>query len=334
MSDYTTRAGASSNPPHDPTTNTVLEVERIMRDLFKPQRETVAVEDGGRCVTREIVFVPKGLEVKDLETFVAPLRERPLVRRGTATLYDIDSFIAWVNRFSDAESIIFADADPAKPSLTAVIDYHESTAGGPRWGRHRATYNFPLSREWGIWAGLDNKPMGQTDLAQQLEDRIADIVTPPVPPAEGEPSSLNEAEIGLLARLARLGAVAATPTRLRELARSFEVKESARVKSATNLSTGEAEIVYESEHRDAAGEKVSVPNAFVVQIPVFEGDAAYLLPIRLRYRKTGETIRWTFLRFEPQKFFEDALLHALKRVREGTKLPLLLGKPEAASDVS
>lgn len=118
-------------------------------------------EAGEELVQPTLVAVPQGLTVKDVTDhhIAAMIRLKPLRRTGTAKLADLDSFIAWTNRFKGAASMIFAQIAPA-PKLTAVIDYHGE--GGPTMTpntrdllanacAHRAVYDFPISPEWKLW---------------------------------------------------------------------------------------------------------------------------------------------------------------------------------------
>ncbi|MDE8453326.1 DUF2303 family protein, partial [Klebsiella pneumoniae] len=76
-------------------------------------------------------------------------RTNPLRRAGTATMLSLDSLIDHVNRFKDADTVVFADDSRSAPSMTAVLDYHRAGASGdPRFGKHRSLYAFPLSDEW------------------------------------------------------------------------------------------------------------------------------------------------------------------------------------------
>lgn len=108
-------------------------------------------------------------------------REHPLSRRGTAAMLSLDSLIDHVNRFKDLGSIIFADDNRDRPSITSVLDYHhagEANLVAPRAGRHRSTFAFPLSDEWIAWAESNGpkKAMEMADFAAFLENRIIDVL--------------------------------------------------------------------------------------------------------------------------------------------------------------
>ena len=133
-------------------------------------------EAGEELVQPTLVAVPQGLTVKDVTDhhIAAMIRLKPLRRTGTAKLADLDSFIAWTNRFKGAASMIFAQIAPA-PKLTAVIDYHGE--GGPTMTpntrdllanacAHRAVYDFPISPEWKLWHSIHDRPLTKDEFGE------------------------------------------------------------------------------------------------------------------------------------------------------------------------
>lgn len=245
-------------------------------------------------------------------------RAKPLRRAGTAAMTRIESFVAHVNRFKDANSAIFAKDDPAAPRLTAVLDYHPGE-GEPRFGAHRTSYAFPLSPEWTAWFGKDAKPMAMVEFASFLEDHIVDVLN-----ESGGLSSDADNFVKMT------GGKFATPSKLIEIARGLQVNEASVVKEARNLSTGESEFTFDTQHTGADGKPLKMPNLFVIAIPVFARSAvSYRLIARLRYRKTpGGLVFWYEL-WRPDLVFTDAFEEAVAKVESDTGLPVLIGAPEA-----
>ncbi|BBK30273.1 uncharacterized protein YfdQ (DUF2303 family) [Stella humosa] len=280
----------------------------------------------GSTETAQVVVVPRGLELKSTKPFVDEWRGAPERRAGQATLQDLDSFIALTLRFRDDGSALFADTTPEAPGLTAVFDYHQAgPEGAARFGRHGAVYPFPLSDEWKAWAEKDEEKMNQAEFAEFLEDRIGDVPPPPVFTDE----SADADRVTQLGRL--LGGTFASAQRLLELSRGLKVVENARVKSAVNLSTGEAQIAYESDHRDDAGAPLKVPNLFLIGVPVFRGGALYRVGVRLRYRVVGGSISWLYQLYRADVVLADAVTEACGRAQSQTGLPLYKGLPEKAA---
>lgn len=247
-------------------------------------------------------------------------RARPVRRTGTAQLTRLDSFITHVNRFRSDTSAVFAKDDLKAPKLTAVFDYHPA---GPdnavaANGKHRAEYAFPLSDEWQAWSSNDGKAMAMADFAAYLEDRIVDVVS------DAAPSSPAAKDF-----IAKTGGNIASPSKLIEIARGLQVNEASTLREARNLSSGEAEVVFQSEHLDAAGNKLTLPNLFMICIPVFaRSPVFYQILARFRYRKNGGTIAFWFELWRPDLVFEQAFSEACAEVVTETSLPLFVGAPE------
>lgn len=247
----------------------------------------------------------------------------PRFRRGTARFSQIESLIEHVNRFKDNDSVLFAVDDRTAPSITAVIDYlpagPEETAG-TRFGRHRAVFPFPLSDEWNAWQEGNKKPMRMADFAAFLEDRIVDVLDM----IDGEDSLPEDMQKFVNA----VGGLIAGPSRLLELSVGLKVHEKSNVSEAVNLSTGEAQIQFASEHVDGYGSPLKVPNLFLIAIPVFKNGQFYRIASRLRYRKTAEGLVFWYELWRADRVFDHAFRDGCERARVDTELPLLFGTPE------
>ena len=285
-----------------------------IKELYKPEAITLA--NG-----REVVALPSGIKLEDTKKFNDIYLTAPERRKGTAVIKNIDSFIAHVNRFKDDDSAIFANNDRAAPSLTAVLDYHRvGSEGLPRFGEHRTKYSFPLSKEWLLWNKFNGETFTQAEFAEFIEDNILDVLSP----VDGDIET-NE-RIQKLREL--LGGNFASPQKLVELSKGLAINEASKVKSATNLTTGEVSLIYETVHNDEAGAPVKVPNFFLIAIPVFESETNYLMAVRLRYKLRSGSINWNFQLCRVKNVFDDAFDGACKRAEIETSLPLFVGVPE------
>lgn len=263
------------------------------------------------------------------KSILAEYLDRPERRTGVAAMTRLDSFIAHANRFSDANSALFAKDDRSAPTLTAVLDYHEARRDGdgaavsvgasPRFGKHRTSFAFPLSDEWKLWQKFNKVQMDQTEFAEFIEDRIVDIeyVEDIDALSEGMRRYIGSTKAGAIA----------TPTRMHELSTNLEVYENSVIKQVQKLQSGEAQIRFESEHVDAAGAPVDIPALFIICIPVFAHDGYYRIVARLRYRATGGLKFWYEL-WRTDLVFDDAFDKACERVKIETGLPLFIGAPE------
>lgn len=257
--------------------------------------------------------------------------EQPRFRRGTATLTSLTSFIAHVQRFKDASSIVYACDDRTKPSLTAVLDYHpgnietseEFEAQPPRFCRHRSQFSFPLSDEWKAWNaqnGVKNA-MSLTDFAAFLEDRIVDVAAPGELP-------LSESAQTFIDRIGGRDRIA-TPSDLVALSRGLKIRENAAMSESTNLASGEVELTFVSQQTDESGAPLTIPTSFQIAIPVFRNGDLYAVVARLRVRPRPSLTFWYEL-YAVDRTFDHAFAEAAERVGEETGLPVLLGSPESS----
>lgn len=290
------------------------------RDLIESYvQPTIKVfEEPGTKVQAPIVISKDGAAALPAHVF-DDYRERPVRRKGTARLLDLDSLIAHVNRFKDADTVLFASDNRQSPSITAVLDYHRAGADAdPRFGQHRASFAFPLSDEWTAWAGGNKKPLRMAEFAAFLEDRIIDVLD--------DKTELPE-DMGRFVKA--IGGNIASPSKLMEIAVGLKVNEKSAVGETVNLSSGEGEITFVSQHTDAKGAPLKVPNIFLIGIPVFKNGPAYRIAVRLRYRKSDGGLSFWYEMWRDDRVFDDAFNEALGRVRDETTLPVLLGSPEA-----
>ncbi|MBD3762620.1 DUF2303 family protein [Rhizorhabdus sp.] len=307
----------------------VREARELVESYLKPTLAVLSHTAGGDEVEVPIALLGDEVRIFKPEE-IDPWRDSPRFRHGTATLLTLDSLIAHINRFKDAETVVFADNSRTAPTVTAVLDYHPG--GGalddpkPRFGKHRSHYAFPLSDEWVAWTAKNKVPMKMAAFAEFLEDRIVDVLGM----IAGEDTVSEE----LQKYIDSLGGTStiATPGGLMDLSRGLHVHEDAVVTEAVRLSSGEGQISFEVNHtaRDQAGNKITVPNLFLIAIPIFKGNTGPLerIPARLRYRKTGEGIVFWYDLWRHERSFDLAFNDAIERVKVDTQLPVLLGKPE------
>lgn len=276
-----------------------------------------------------------GRSLADMTAMTEKYREFPRQRSGIAVLSDISSLAAHVNRFKTAESALFGDKMPTNPSLLAVFDYHDRLNAGedeaplaehprPRFGKHCARYEFPLSVAWRAWNAINGKSLEQGSFAALIEERILDIAPPPV---------FTEGTLGptdaMLREITRLTHGSwAGPERMMDLSRGLAVHESSKLVSATNISSGTGTLIYETEHTDEQGMKLEVPNLFLLALPPFEGGAPYRVPARLRYRKNAGRLTWTIDLYQVERIIDAAITEACEEVQQATGLPIFYGTPE------
>lgn len=305
------------------TVDQIANILELGAEQSEVDRRVVALERGTSDAASVFVHQVRmsdgstSTKLESIKPFLDQYLKAPELRKGTAEVRSIGSFIEHANRFKDKDSAIFAFDDSKSPTLTAVLDYHPAGEpdAGARFGAHRTLYRFPLSDEWMAWTGIAGRAIDQRSFAEFLEDRIEDVLEPTVVPPN------------VAALAARLGLTLASCDRLLELSRGLSVNVDTKVKNVQNLSTGEASIVFEESHRDG-GAPLKVPNGFVISIPIFRGGATYALPVRLRYRIKADGVSWTVVIARADEAFRNAFMESCVQAQSATELPLFYGAPE------
>ena len=255
-----------------------------------------------------------GYQVINFEPIVEQFRDRPRSIKGAATALTLASFIELVNRHKDDSSAVFANILSPSPYLTAVIDYHELDHE-PRFGRHGINYSFPLSDEWKAWRDVNAKPLSQEIFSAWLEDHLPDLATATAQEKEEIEPKL-QIEFG-------------TPIQIATLSRGLTVHVSSVVSELTVLQSGAGSVRFEESHNGADGKPLKIPGLFIINIPLFVGSEAVRIPVRLRYRKAGASISWSFHLFRFEYYVREALKLDLATVEQETELPVYEGAPEA-----
>lgn len=296
----------------------IEQIKALVEDHFVPQ--LIEVVDPITGVKAPASIGRSGVLPVPVSVF-DEYQTNPRWRHGAARFTSIDSLIAHVNRFKDADSVLFAVDDRQKPAITGVLDYHPAGASsGPRWGAHKSVFDFPLSDEWKAWAAMDKKPMRMADFAVFLEDRIVDVLDL----IHGEDKLPEDLQKFVNA----VGGRIASAAQLLEISIGLKVNEKSAVEEAFNQSTGEATLHFAAEHVDGSGRPLKVPNLFLIGIPVFKNDQFYRIAARLRYRKTTEGLVFWYELWRADRVFDTAFREGCERVRVETDLPLLFGTPE------
>ena len=301
------------------------------------ENETVAKLAVDALHTETISLAPKqvivkrgpcGTELIPTKGLLDAYADRPDRIAGTATLYDIASFIEYVNRHKNPSSAIFLNPDRSAPKLIGVIDYHEKAngtlpdiaplpSGGARFGVHRASYAFPVSDEWTAWTVQDAEPMTQEAFAAFLEDHVMDVIDP----INTEP---NVTAFGN-----KLGLKFADGASLITLSRGLSMTATYNMNTKTDLASGEATFQFTEEHKDASGAALKIPGAFAIAIPVFRAGQRMQIAVRLRYRvQPGGKVSWFFQLYGSDAVFDAAIEASRKVVAEETELDVFAGTPE------
>lgn len=247
----------------------------------------IPLPDGGLGI-----IVPDGFELHKV-----PALDPVLTRVKAAPRFDDrDSFIAYINRFKNANTVVFADM--AGNKMAAVIDYHAASEGGPSAADHcvhKAVHPCPWSIDWARWRAQDGKNMSQAELGYFLEEMLHTIAAP-----DGA---------GLI-----------------EVATELKVDRAVKFKSGTRLQDGTNSLIYEEEDQTSGrGGKIAVPDTIKIAAPVFMGADPTLFSARLRYRIEKGVLTFKIDIMNRLDGEQAAFRAVVDQVRDATSQPVFYG---------
>jgi uncharacterized protein YfdQ (DUF2303 family) len=263
------------------------------------------------------VIVPSGFEIKTLKEFIPPSRIEQNV-----VLIDAGSFIEYVNRFKDADTLIFCEVNdastpsqtglvanpPSAASLTAVLDYHKVGIGlnVPRYCVHTCTLQLRQTVEWQTWRSKNAVRFGQVEFATFLEDNqhLFNAV-------RKEDSTLKGAE-------------------LLELVTTLHGKRDVKFDTSVRLQNGASKLTYVDDvdvRGTSAAGSIELPSIINVGMSIFEGGQPYKVDARLKTRVEGRQIQLWYETIQMHKIVRDSIRDVVKLVAEKTSITPLLGKP-------
>lgn len=300
--------------PSTVTTNAV-DLIKHLEERAEPSQLTVTRGTDGEA---HVLAVPRGLELKSAKPFLDELRTVPERRKGVAVLTRLVDFIAHINRFKSADTVVFVDT--AKPLATAVYDYHPA---GPNVFNaanlgHGARHAFPFSPAFKAWRDISGKSLTATQFAAFLTEHAADVLSGTEAPA-------------CAAELTALELTVGTPDVLRRLAKGLRVSVSEEFEEARTLENGDVALSFTrktNSTKDAKGQEIKVPGGFVVGVPMTDGaDAITAIPAVLRFDHDG-SLTWTITLLHLDALMEQTVDAAAKRIEGETGCPVFYGSSE------
>lgn len=276
----------------------------------------VGPEDRGQQA--QVLLVPQGMTAVAVKSFLDAYLERPERRSGIEAADRLESFIALTNRFKNADSVIFAKGEilgnTLNARLAAVLNYHPANGDNKdaQHGDHVVRYDFPVSKEFAFWLGHNGKPMNQADFAMFLEQRTVEMVV-----ARDEDA----------AEIANLKPKFADPLEMLELARNLQIYSSETVQQGYKPNSGERSVKFNAVHNGADGKPISIPDFFMLNVPIFTAEKPQRVIVHLRYRKSGEQISWSYDLFRVDRVFDRAFNEAVEKAQKETSLPVFFGTP-------
>lgn len=239
---------------------------------------------------RPAAIIPDNYGIEDLERYMTfPVRIEKTVEHLT-----VDSFIRYVQEYTDTNYKQIIVGSPSINQIRAHLDYHKSQSK-PTWNTHKAIVTLQQSIEWKRWTAKNGQAMDQKSFVEFLEDNYADIL---------EPDSAA----------------------VLEAAKALDATKTVTFKSGVNISNGTAQLTYNEEVTGKGSGNVDIPTAFVLGIPVYEGNDPFRIKMKLRYRiSEGGKLSFTYVMDNPQKILRDEFDTVLKHIEEKTTIQPYIG---------
>lgn len=230
-----------------------------------------------------------------------PYEARPRRKRAMVTLHTAQSFATYVNEHKTPATVVLGEINDSGCVVVANIDYHGKGADGvPAWADHTAKLIPVLAPQWRAWIERSGRAMSQDDLADFLDENIADVV---------EPAGAD----------------------LLQVCRHLRATAGATVQRVLSV-TGGATVRYTDEegvtHGDGA---VAVPGEFLIRVPVFRGGALYDIRASLRVRLDQQKLRCSYRLQRTADHVEAEARRMFAAIHEATGLDVLIGKLDAVN---
>lgn len=265
--------------------------------LEDPDREG---QPGAKVPIALIDAEGKNAKVVVLDDVAAAFAEQapgPRRREGTVALTDEDSFIAFINRWGNDDTVIYANTDAL--AFVAVMDDHPQSFSveATRWREHRATYACPRDPAWKAWIANDGVGMAQVAFADFIESRLEDLVR-----TDG----------------------CAAPLDVLQMARQLTIRTKGTYQRDLNPTTGDSILINKTE--TDTGSTV-IPRAFALAIPVFEGGERYQIEARVRFGFVDGAPRFSYTLHRRKEIERDAFNAVRRKIDGATGRLVLAGTP-------
>lgn len=225
----------------------------------------------------------------------------------------VDSFIEYVNRMKNHDTVIFADIKT--DTILGVIDYHKApfegtdTAPLAELAKHTTTLKLPFSLEWQTWMGMNDQLMSHKAFATFLEHNSIDIL----PLAQPIATTDEEADI---------------PSTLLELTRSLQVVSNVSFNASVRHGSYDRVDFQKTADATAKG-SISLPLDFSILIPVYFGEPPVTLKCFIRKEIADDTLKIGYSISRAENVRQDDFHRIVSTVHGATELCTLYGKPSA-----
>lgn len=223
------------------------------------------------------------------------IQEQPTRRTGSSTITDLESFIAWVIRYRQKATTIWADVK--RTCFQAVINDHPEsllpTDAG--WGDFGATYTCPLAPEWEAWRGSEGLWLEQEQFADWLDSRMEDLTG---------------------------GDKMPDPVDVLEMARNLQVHTKGTFQKKVDPTTGQYSMVCKEEH---TAESTRIYRSFMTALRIFEGGEQWATEIRIQFRLEKGRPQFRFEVHRADEMIAEAFSAMRKDIATRTERPVFAG---------
>lgn len=278
--------------------NDVTDMEQVINTAVRSAKPH-PLDSAGRFFS---VLVPGSHDERGEHIVIdmdAERAERPDRKRGTFTVQDADSFVAYLDKHALPQTEVWADLIGTR--IVAVINAHMGQTGDgiedyAGWQDHRVTYSVKPTKSWETWLKYDGELLDQASFAEIIEDRAIDVVLP-------------------------------SGADMLELAQSFQATTGVSFESSKALSSGERQLEYKETIDARAGKRgqLTIPKEFALALVPFEGADAFKVIARFRYRITNGVLRLGYRLQRPEDVVREAFLSVVDKVAEEIDAPVFRG---------
>lgn len=293
---YTTTRNRPDGELVSPGSDAAATIEAA-RAAVSPTEITVLDDDSGDVELRLYGWHPDEGAVRIDTVDLEQRRDHPRAKTGAIRVATPEALVRYARRHAhDVCTTLWADIDAGK--LTVVLndheDGHEDALAG--WGDHRVEMALQRSPEWKAWQAINDRLMGQVELAEFLEEHYLEVLQP-----DG--------------------------STLIEVTQTFHATSGAQFKSAQRLDSGEQRLVYEEniEARAGRNQSTEIPTDLKIGLRPWVGvdPVAVDAKFRFRVRDGGLGLAVKLLRLD--EVSRDAVTEACLAVEQELGLDAIEG---------
>lgn len=185
------------------------------------------------------------------------LQERPNRIKASPEFRDTKSLADYLKRFDTTHAVAFSS--PETSVIEVIVDYHSNDV--PSHCCHDPSFTASFTPEYEAWRNIHRNDLTQKHAGEFLEERKFDVQTP-------------------------------DPASLMEMVMQFEALKKVSFKQSTRLHDGQRQFQYIEENETRGN--VTLPEVIFLEVAIYDGEAAQIVPVRVKYRINDGDLIFTF----------------------------------------